>query len=242
LSTGALTYLKAALNLFLELGNKKEAAWVYYNLGTAYRLLKDPNTKETLDNALKEAIEIGDLELTGLIHLQLGLFYRETNPEVAYDNLKSAIRFHEKIRENVIYYEHHAGLNSRLGHDSFKSLIELCVDLDRKEEAFQILEQSKSIAFVSLMRYSKLVPKVNSNEFKSLVEKEEAYLRQFKIIQTSANTSDYSNTSEASKLVSEISDVYDKMQVIDPEYVNMRRGKITTFLERKFQSNQISFS
>ena len=53
--TKSVEYLQESLDMLLFMDNKVELAWNYYNLGTAYRLSKNPKTKETLDIELQKA-------------------------------------------------------------------------------------------------------------------------------------------------------------------------------------------
>lgn len=230
----SLVYLKDALKLFVKLSNRPEEAWCCYNLGRAYRKLGDPNTEQTLEDALTKAQQLKDLELIGLIHQELGHFYLKTNKNTSYDHLKISIKHHKKLRDKAMYYYHGAGLNSRLGHAAYDSLFSLCVDLDRKEEAFTILEEGKSIAFVKLMRTSKIEPKVKTEEFSSLLKEEHKYLQQAKMIQISpSNNTAADKENEESGQVNRFTKLYDTMNSIDPDYVSLRRGKIVSVQELK---------
>ena len=232
--TDSLTYLKDSIKLFVKLSNKPEVAWCSYNLGRAYRKLEDPNTEQTLNDTLTMAQQLKDLELIGLIHLELGHFYLNTNKIKSYYHLKISIMLHKKLRDKAMYYDHSAGLNSRLGHDAYDSLVSLCIDLGKNEEAFEILEEGKSIALIKLMRASKIEPKVKSKQFSSLLKQETEYLQQARMKQTTLTSNTEAHTdNEEFEQINKINELYNRMNQIDRDYVSLRRGKIVNVQELK---------
>jgi len=131
------------------------------------------------------------------------------------------------INRNLVEEEHKIRF-SALASNAYQYMVPLCLDLEREKEAFEYTERSKSRAFLDVLTATRISPSCAlTSELESLLRDEETYLAKLREIQTrhlrSAKIS--VEPGEVEKIFENLTQIYDKIEEFDPEYVFTRRGK-----------------
>jgi CHAT domain-containing protein len=222
----AIEYYQKSLSVFQNLGNKREAGHALLNMGIAYSELDDKKAQKCFADALKLGKEVNDLNLLMQLHLQFGRLYYSTNKQLSFEHLEKSIKFHELQRSYIINYNMSIFFNLRLRYDAFEFIVPLCVELDKKQEAFEYTEKSKSNAFIELLKTTRIEPKGISDKLGSLLEKETTLLEKMINYQRPNINYDSLPHLETNTITSELEKIYDEIEKIDPQYVHLRRGKL----------------
>jgi hypothetical protein len=194
----------------------------------------------------------------------LGISYSEQKPEVAYEHLKRSIELTEVIGGRIVEEEYKMGFYAASAVRAYQLIVPLCLRLKNEKDAFEYAERSKSKTFLYMLAASNIRPSVHivTSELKSLLEDEKNYLIRLHQIQTrylrgmtnstikahidndivvspNANIS----VGQVDFILSELNQIYDKIERIDPEYVFLRRarpvslGKMQSILSEKEKFN-----
>jgi len=222
----AIEYCKESLSTLRRLGDKREAAYALLNLGIVYEEMGNRESEECFEEALKLAEDIYDLNLLRQIHLQFGNLNYFANKHLSFEHLEKSIKYHDLQRSSVINYDVSILYNFRLRYDAFELIVPLCLELDKKVEAFEYAEKSKSNAFIQLLKTTKIESKVISDKLPTLFEKERRLLEELKNHQLPSNTSNTTPESKFNTIRVKLENVYDEIEKIDSQYVHLRRGKI----------------
>jgi tetratricopeptide (TPR) repeat protein len=223
----AIEYHDRALKIAVDIRDKDGEANSYGNLGLVYNSMGDfQRAIESHKSSLEIARKTGDVDRERINNLNLGMTYYDHEPEIAYNYLKRSIDLSETTGRSLIDEQHEIGFYG-LVTDAYQSMIPLCERLEKREEAFQYTERSKSKAFLDMLSITDLKPSDKLIEKKSLLEDENTCLGRLREIQMHhlRRTGISIELGEVDGLLRKLSKLHNEMEKIDPEYVFMRRGK-----------------
>ncbi|MGI8718963.1 MAG: CHAT domain-containing protein [Nitrososphaeraceae archaeon] len=233
----AKEYYEKALEIAKHEGNKATMAKCLVALGAVYKSLGDDDRfKEYHDKALGLAKEIQDIDLQYLINLNLAKSNYLTNRGLAYDYLEQAIEIIDLIGNRILEEDSHMSFYDK-STDGYKMIVPLCVELDKKKEAFEYAEKSKSRTLLKLLSTTKLrIPADTSEKLKSLIESEGLLidmLRQFQIRYLNYGTKSVQAPPKFNiqRVREQLDVIYESIKTIDPGYVALRRGDGATLDE-----------
>jgi tetratricopeptide (TPR) repeat protein len=232
----AIEYHEKALEIAREIGDLSGESKCYANLGIPYDSLGDfSKAIEYYEKALEIAREIGDLDSERISALNLAKVHLNhlNKPEIAYDYCRDSIELSEKITGRLIEEEHKIGFFSRIS-DAYQYMVPLCLELKKENESFEFVERGKSRAFLTSLAATKIKPSVKiTPELKSLIDEEETYLVKLREIQTRhlRQKKVTVELGEIDRIIEKLNYVYNKIQIVDPEYVFTRRGKPLSLIE-----------
>jgi len=223
-------YNTKSLKIYREIGSKSGEAKSLGCISIANIELKETNKAENnLIKALELFNEIGLID--GIISSRLNLaklYYEELNKiELAYENCKIALELFEKIFFELFEEQHEFSLIASI-KDPYLLMISICIDMEKKEEALEYVERSKSKSFLKLLSLSDIKPRIELNQKNiELIKKEKLLLEKIKKLKgrkiNKANLElDYELVK---KLKSELKIIYRRIEKKDPEYVLFREGK-----------------
>jgi len=157
-------YNTKSLKIYREIGSKSGEAKSLGCISIANIELKEINKAENnLIKALELFNEIGLID--GIISSRLNLaklYYEELNKiELAYENCKIALELFEKIFFELFEEQHEFSLIASI-KDPYLLMISICIDMEKKEEALEYVERSKSKSFLKLLSLSEIKPSVMS--------------------------------------------------------------------------------
>jgi tetratricopeptide (TPR) repeat protein len=226
----ALHFHNEALKIAKKLGNRHEESACYEDLGNTCH--GQGKICEAIDFYYKAFVidnETDDINSQRLSSANLGLIYYEINRlQEAYHYLKRSIDLTELTAITLIQEDYKIGFYGRT-HDAYRLMINTCLQLGCKEEAFAYAERGKSRALISMLAASKLTPSpINmSNELEFLIAKEEKILQRIREIQKRHLKPEESLqlNQDSDSLLKELETIYSKIKEVDPEYVSMRNGK-----------------
>jgi CHAT domain-containing protein/tetratricopeptide (TPR) repeat protein len=223
----AIKYHETSLDISVDIGDKDGEANSYGNLGLIYNSMGDfQRAIESHKSSLEIARKTGDVDRERVNNLNLGVAYYNREPETAYNYFKKSIDLSEAIGRSLIDEQNEIGFYGVVA-DAYKSMIPLCMQLEKEEEAFHYTERSKSKAFLDMLSTTDLKPSDKLIEKKSLLDDEDACLTSLREIQMRhlTGTAISVELGEVDGILRKLSELHDEMETIDPEYVFMRRGK-----------------
>jgi tetratricopeptide (TPR) repeat protein len=234
-----IEFVSRSISIAEKIEDKICLAAAYALIGLTYLSSNDNNLSITnLEKAITISTQIENKDLLCLSLSYLGLlFFQLGNYDLSYHFLEKAIVINEEIGLNIIDNEfkiQFSGIRVNL----YNLIITVCVKLKKIDKAFEFTNRNKSKALIDLLTTSNIHPKCrNTSEISDMLEKEEYLLLFRKNIQTRFTKiklniqSDPEShlTMELDDLKSELNSLYEKLEVIDPEYVELRRGGSFTF-------------
>lgn len=233
-------YNTESLKIYREIGSKSGEAKSLGCISIANIELKEINKAENnLIKALELFNEIGLIDGIISSRLNLAKLYHEelSKIELAYENCKIALELFEKIFFELFEEQHEFSLIASI-KDPYLLMISICIDMEKKEEALEYVERSKSKSFLKLLSLSDIKPRIELNQKNiDLIRKEKILLEKIKKLKgrkiNKANLElDYELVK---KLKSELKIIYKGIEKEDPEYVLFREGKaIDTDKIKKF--------
>lgn len=146
---------------FLERKEMELLAQVYSELGIAHTMVQDWS-KAT--NAFYKTLEILDNHPNPLIEFRCYAVLGEINVVIqqndkAYTYLHKAIELVEKERTSLLQiHQIEKFAEGTFKHDTYKSLIKICVSLGKFREAFETTEKLKSRVFIDLLSHEQWIP------------------------------------------------------------------------------------
>ena len=161
-----------------------------------------------------------------IAHINLGRLYYGIDPERAHNHCKHSLELSEIISGNLVEEEHKLKFSVRLS-DAYQWMVSLCINLEKKEEAFEYTERSKSRAFLDLLAATDIKPTIDlTGELQSLFHVEGIYLNRLREIQTRhlREIKPPIEPGEVERIRENLIQIYDKIEEFDPEYVFTRRG------------------
>ncbi len=155
-------------------------------------------------------------------------YYEELNKiELAYKNCKIALELFEKVFFELFEEQHEFSLIASI-KDPYLLMISICIDMEKKEEALEYVERSKSKSFLKLLSLSDIKPRIELNQKNiELIRKEKILLEKIKKLKgRKINKGNLELDYElVKKLKSELRIIYKGIEKEDPEYVLFREGK-----------------
>ncbi|MGD2249457.1 MAG: CHAT domain-containing tetratricopeptide repeat protein, partial [Candidatus Methanofastidiosia archaeon] len=230
----SIKYLKKSLKIAQEIQNRAIESVCYTDLGNAYHGLGDlKKASKYYGKALKIVKETGNIDIERIANINLGRLYYTVNPQRAYTYCKRSLELSEIISRTLVKEEHKIGFPVRLS-DAYQWTVSLCMNLEKREEAFEYSERSKSRAFLDLLAVSDIKPTIDpSDKLEELFHIEGIYLNKLREIQTAhlKETKPVIEPGKVEKIHETLHHIYDKIEKFDPEYVFMRRGTPSTVNE-----------
>ena len=247
----AIFYHEEALNIAKDIDDRKGESNCYLNLGLVYF---DISNYEKAKSCFFKALDIykqnDDKYSEYLSRYHLGNLLMTTNElNEAYHQIKKSIVLNEYIGTNILINQNKVDYYA-LTSNVYSLMIDVCIKLLKRVEAFEYVERSKSKAFLDLMSTSDIknmslnfTPLKNKNDMKILLEKEEELLLKKKsiqmrynknfndtalteIIQTDKKTQNIIDKPlEMETVLKDLNEIYLEMEKIDPKYVSLRTPK-----------------
>jgi tetratricopeptide (TPR) repeat protein len=226
----AIKYHKQALDRHKELQNRDGEWRCYVNLSRAYLHLDDVTTaieyQERLLNGIQEEDEI-DRDLERIIMQNLGiLYYAYDSWESAHTCFRRAIELIEDTGQNLLEERHKMGFYGQRS-DVFQYMIHLCHHLNHTQEMFIYTEQSKSKAFLEMLAFTEIRPSPPLLQHTTLLEDEHGCLAKLHAIRMLREQNNFRSIefTEVDRMLARLEHIYNEMELIDSEYVFMRRGR-----------------
>jgi hypothetical protein len=205
-------------------------------------LIENNKAIENLKRGLEISERIQSKENIYLCNAYLGLvFYSNDDLYLSLHFFEKSISVREIISSTIVDNEYRIQYNGN-NDNIYQLIVEICLRLDQIEKAYEYVNKSKSRAFIDFLTTSNIYPQVRGTlEEKKLVEQEERILKTIRAIQqrfADTKQNDLSNSmtfigNESNDHYSRLDSIYTKLQKIDPEYVDIRRGKMISFNEIK---------
>jgi CHAT domain-containing protein len=219
-----------SLQIYREVGSKSGVASSLACVSIANINKREFNKAE---GNLLEAIKLfEELNLiSGIIESRLNLarlYYEELdNLEGAYDNCHIALNYYDNIFSNITEEQNEFNFISTV-KNPYSLMIKICVDMNKNGEALEFVERSKAKAFLKLMKFSNIKPKMKmNNRIIQLLERENSITMQISNIrkpQTFVNI-ESKNYFKIEELKSELEEIYKEIAQHDKDYVSIRTGK-----------------
>ncbi|MBU7044799.1 MAG: CHAT domain-containing protein [Theionarchaea archaeon] len=223
----ALEYHEKSLKIKGEIGEKSGESACYTNIGSVYESLGNPGKAiKYYEQSLKIAEKTGRIESMRIAFFKLSRVHESSNLEAAYNFCKRSIELSEMMRGNLIEEEHKLGFSAHIS-EAYEHMIPLCVKLERKTDALEYVERSKSRAFLDILAATEITPRCEiTTALKSLLDDEERYLARLREIQMQHLRKKRVRVEpeEVEQIYEALNRVYDKIEEFDPEYVFARRG------------------
>lgn len=234
--SAAVEYHKQALEISRKIADRKGEGEKLDHLGVAYSSKGDyPKAIEYHQKALKISREIGAIELKWASLANLGLVYDRHlgHHDEAYAYYGQSIGVAEKVRARIKQEEHRSSFIGK-SEDIYDLMILLCNQMkaQRKErllESLEYLERSKSRTLLESLAHTPLRPSTGIPA--GLIEMENELLYQIKVLYLSKEKQKRVCLTDTERLETELDDVWNRIEKIDPEYVSMRRGRPLSFRE-----------
>jgi len=217
-----------SLDIAIEIGDKAGEAECYGCLADTYHSLGNiEKAKEYWARALYIAREIGHIALARTLNFNLALVYGEDNPTLAYDYCKQSIELAEMIIEYLVEEEHKVTFRAEWS-DAHRLMVHLCLRLGRQADAYEYLERSKSRVILDLLAATEIQPTVKAtSDVKLLLDHESVCLAKLRALQIAQSRRRYVHTEfgEIEGIRDSLNAIYDRLELLDPEYVSLRRGQ-----------------
>jgi len=168
----AIGYFNNALAIYQQIRDISGEAKAYNNLGMAYQNLgKYKKAIENYNKALKICKQIEDVNGEAKVYTSLSLAYRKLGKyEDGIEYGLNAIGCCEKIKGELKVETHQISFFGTVD-EIYMWVVKLCIEHGRDETALDIIERSKSRAFISKMLGRKdIKPTKESEELRKLIE------------------------------------------------------------------------
>jgi CHAT domain-containing protein/Tfp pilus assembly protein PilF len=230
----AIRYHKESLELKKNIKDRVGEARCYGNLGITYLDIKD--SKNALHYTIKSirlSREIGIIDNERIVTETLVIILKDLLKKyyLAYKFCKHTIYICEVLRKDLYVEEHKFGLASKVTH-LYGLMIQICIEIHKKTEAYNYLEKMKSMTLLELLSKSKILPKVNVDEkFRNLLEIEKKYINEIKrVIFLDFNKSkDLLKIERLKDIDNKLQKIYKIMKKVDPEYTTLRNGESASY-------------
>ena len=233
----AVKFYEKGLAIAVETGVRGGESHCCANLGNVNAELGNHDEAiKFFERALDILKETGDLELERIVNYNLGLLHKKLNKtEKAYKYFKESIELSETIGGTIVEEVHKMGVYAQ-AKNAFLHVIQICVGMEREEEAFEYVERSKSRAFLELVAAADIKPTIElTSELEQLLSREERQLTKLREIQTRhlRQSARPVEPGEVDNILQSLGLVYEEIEKFDPEYVYARKGKPASFDEIK---------
>jgi tetratricopeptide (TPR) repeat protein len=225
----ALKSLNKGLEMAENMDNPERYGQALGNIGLA--LLDFGKAEESMayfKRAMKVFAEIGAPIEVAFTHENLGDAYRDSgNQNTAYKHYETSIELLEDMRG--IYIEESTKLSFQSRTETvYDHMINLCLKIGKKIDAYEYTEKSRSKTFVDLLAAANISPpdavpgKLRQKEDECLTLLRQVYSKQVS-----------TRNVDTEKLLKDRDNIYRQMEKTVPEYVYLRKGKPMTFEEVK---------
>lgn len=231
----AIKWQRRALSVSQRIGDRFNESLCLSNLGVSFFL--NGKTKAAIKHlraAATLARECGAIHLESQAEFGLTRIFREGLNDLsgAYEHCKRAAELGETLTQGLKHQDSKIGFFGRLS-TPYEYLLRCCLELgNRTEEAFEVLERSKSRSLVEILSSGPLQPtKAVHEDFAALLEAENKLLAALREWQTRAwrVANHVPDLKDFTKIRSDLDVLYKEMERYDPEYVSLRRGETVTF-------------
>jgi tetratricopeptide (TPR) repeat protein len=221
-------------------GDRLGKAVALANLGAAHRALgQDEEAARALEGSLAISRPAGYFESAAQAARDLAdLRRRQGDQGAAEAGYREAVQMIEAARTQVPLDDRaRVGFVRNKGR-AYTSLVDLLVDHEAHDEAFELVQRAKSRALLELAGIAGLQPTVAPRgRAADLLADEERCLAQLRGARaalepgTADGGAGPAVDSDAAPILTRLSAVYDELSGFDPEYVAMRRGTVVSVAE-----------
>ncbi len=238
----AKEYEDKAISIDQERDDKIALSSHYANLGNIYLGMSNfKQAAEAFDKALAIFEEIGEVEGQRNTNYCLCKTYLNSDDELAYSYCRRSIELSDMMSNSLVGEQHKSSFHATFAF-VYQTIVPLCVKLGKNEEAFQYVESSKSRAFLDLLAATRIRPTVKiTSELRSLLQEEENSLQALRSIQLRHMKVQKSlaNSQGSSEVREKLEQIYEKMNRLDPNYVQARRVQSSSSEEIKQVLNSL---
>ncbi len=222
-------YLSSAVEISNKIGDKKVMASCMIALGNNYyKLGNSVKAIEIQTKASKILHEIGALNYEQRALVAIGEIYENGlfKEDSALANYATAIELAERIRAGINVERFRMGIMN-LKESAYAHFIALCTRIESSYEqkivrSYEYLERFKCRTILEALSHTDIKP--NHIIPEDLLLSEKALLKDIKYYYLNQNRQPVSSA-DIHALEMQLDKVWDKINVIDPEYVSLRRGK-----------------
>lgn len=216
------------------LGDRLGEAVSLANLAAAYRALGRPDdARAALLRSLEISRAAGFFESASASSFALGRLYEaDGDPAAAEAAFVEAVEMIESARPNVpLADKFRVGfIRSRGGGGAYDRLVDLLVARGAYDQAFDIVQRSKSRALLEVLATTAFEPTApRTGTFAQLLAEESGCLERLQVAELRASTGDAGG--DPLDEVRQLGAIYDEMDQFDPEYVSLRRGTPASLME-----------
>ncbi|MBN2444206.1 MAG: CHAT domain-containing protein, partial [Spirochaetales bacterium] len=158
------------------------------------------------------------------------VYYKLKNFKKAYAYIKKAIEYSEVIITELATYKYEYMINSARDYSyKYDLLVQICLKQDNFESAYEALENNKSRSLRESLRYCIIHPNVAViNEYGILLNKEQELIEKKHWFYTQLINNKQDISIDIENITLELSNIYEEIRQIDPEYVSLRKGDPVT--------------
>ena len=225
-SHSSITWNLKVLEIATSIGEKQTILCCYSNLSNEYEKLG--NEQKALEYAeLALSIETNDISIKAALYFRMAQIYFKSNPLRAFNFCMLSLEESKKISAKLVEEPLKISYGSELCK-IYQILVPVCLRLGKYEEALKYTEESKSRSQVELLSTTEIMPKAQvTKEISRLLIDEKKCLDRLQQIQMRylEATAVVIEPDEVQKISDKLSAIYNRLEVLDPEYVSLRRSE-----------------
>jgi CHAT domain-containing protein/tetratricopeptide (TPR) repeat protein len=215
-------------------GDRLGTAVALANLGAAHRALdQDAQAAQALEDSLAISRNSGYFESAAQAARDLaGLRRDQGDLRAAEAGFAEAVQMIEAARLQVPLGDRYRIGFVRAKERAYLSLVDLLVDREAYDDAFNLVQRAKSRALLEIAATAEVQPSVRRvGRVAELLADEAECLSRLRAVQPAAGAGAGSGDGSPTAIIARLNTIYDELSRFDPEYVSMRRGTPATVAE-----------
>jgi tetratricopeptide (TPR) repeat protein len=230
--------LQQAILLAHQLDNpRKESGWNYHIANLLAEVGKHEKAINIYEKELAFSKEIGDLDFERAINIKLAQAKHHLDHyHKAYPYIRQAVLLTDKLRRGSLLEQYKISfLEERI--DIYELAVDICLALEKTDEALEYVEKSKSRALMDLVATTTIVPHSRGKKITDLILRESEILHQLRSMQN-YDLFDLSSgllrqmdrpANRYHTLLKKLDAIYIELRKVESQYVDIREGTTLSF-------------
>jgi tetratricopeptide (TPR) repeat protein len=215
-----------AIALYRSIDNLRGLENTFTNLARTNQALgKIDDAFNNYQLAIDTADKTGNLDSKRKWLENLAMYYENIthDDQQAYCCYEQAITLTENVRAHIQLAEDHRSSYFRTAENLYNRMICLCKRLPGKQmDSLVYLEMAKSRTFLESLANTDIRSTLSVEP--DLITTEKELLTQLHILYTKTQSHDHDFSKEINNIETRLKSLYESIELIDPEYVSLRRG------------------